>query len=216
MARPGGLHLLKGLAAIMTLAAVASLVAEAAPRRAQDLDYERLWDRSVTFAEFLEDADRRRDAWHDHYENGAPTHQALQEARAVGGEMRFLVVAEDWCGDSVNTVPYLARLVEQVDGWEMRVINSRRGADVMSAHPTPDGRSATPTVVLLGDDWAERGAWVERPSVLQEWFLEYEDELERQDLMDQKYRWYAEDAGEETVREITELVRAAVAGDDAR
>lgn len=111
---------------------------------AQELPVHDLYEDGIPFEEFLANADRRREEWHAHYEGGAPTHQALQEAKAVGGEVKFLVVAEDWCGDSVNTVPYLARLVEQVPGWEMRVINSRRGADVMAANPTPDGRTATP------------------------------------------------------------------------
>ena len=176
---------------------------------AQELDVRELYEDGITFEEFLADADRRVDQWHSHYEGGAPTHQALQAAKAVGGDVKFLVVAEDWCGDSVNTVPYLARLVEQVDGWEMRVINSRVGADVMAANPTPDGRSSTPTILVLDSDHQQVGAFVERPAILQEWFLRSEPELEREDLFDQKYKWYAEDAGEETVRELTELVRQA-------
>ena len=176
---------------------------------AQELDVRELYEDGITFEEFLANADRRQEQWHDHYEGGAPTHQALEAARAVGGEVRFLVVAEDWCGDSVNTVPYLARLVEQVAGWEMRVINSRVGADVMAANLTPDGRAATPTILVLDSNHQQVGAFVERPAILQEWFLRSEPELPREDLFDQKYKWYAEDAGEETVRELTELVRQA-------
>jgi hypothetical protein len=182
----------------------------AAPQAAaQDIDLRDLYRNGITFEEFLEKANRRREAWHDHYEQGAPTHQALMAARELGAQVKFLVVAEDWCGDSVNTVPYLARLVEQVDGWEMRVINSRRGADLMAANPTPDGRSATPTIVVLDNDNEQLGAFVERPTVLQEWFLRTQDEIPREELFEQKYTWYAEDAGEETVRELTELIRQA-------
>ena len=165
----------------------------------------------MTFEKFLDGTNRRRQAWHQHYEYGAPTYQALQAAKAVGGELRFLVVAEDWCGDSVNTIPYLARLVEQVSGWEMRIINSRRGADVMAANLTPDGRTATPTILVLDSDHQQIGAFVERPTILQEWFLRSESELPRNELYEQKYTWYAEDAGEETVRELTELARQATA-----
>jgi len=120
-----------------------------------------------------------------------------------------LVVAEDWCGDSVNTVPYLARLVEKVAGWEMRMINSRQGAEIMAAHLTPDGRSATPTIIILDADDKPLGAFVERPTILQEWFLRAQAEIGQDDLYEQKYTWYAEDAGEETLRELTEMVRVA-------
>ena len=47
------------------------------------------------------------------------------------------MVAVDSCSDSVNTIPYLARLVEMVDGFDMRVVNSRVGRKVMEDHPTP-------------------------------------------------------------------------------
>jgi hypothetical protein len=175
----------------------------------QELDVRELYEDGVTFEQFLADTRRRRSAWHDHYEHGAPTYQALQAAKAVGANLKFLVVAEDWCGDSVNTVPYLARLVEQVAGWEMRIINSRRGADVLARNLTPDGREATPTILLLDSDHRQIGAFVERPTVLQEWFLRTEMELPRRELYEQKYTWYAEDAGEETVRELTQLARQA-------
>jgi len=195
-----------GLSLILATIAAFLVVPKAA---AQELDVRRLYEDGITFEQFLAKAKQRRGAWHDHYENGAPTHQAVQAARAVGTETRFLVVAEDWCGDSVNTVPYLARLVEQVPGWEMRIINSRRGADVMAANLTPDGREATPTILVLDSDHEQIGAFVERPTILQEWFLRAESELPREELFEQKYTWYTEDAGEETVRELTELARQA-------
>ena len=34
----------------------------------------------------------------------------LVSLKAAGTGLRLLVVAEDWCSDSVNTVPYLATL----------------------------------------------------------------------------------------------------------
>jgi len=197
---------------VKLLLAIAAALLLAPATGAQELgvrELRELYEEGVTFEQFLAKTDRRREAWHDHYEGGAPTYQALQAAKAVGGEMKFLVVAEDWCGDSVNTVPYLARLVEQVTGWEMRIINSRRGADVMAANLTPDGRTATPTILVLDSDHEPVGVFIERPTILQEWFLRAESELPRKELYEQKYTWYAEDSGEETVRELTELVRRA-------
>ena len=45
--------------------------------------------------------------------------------------------------------------------------------------------------------------------MLQEWFLGNEDELPRQELYDRKYAWYAQDAGNETVGDITSLLERA-------
>jgi Thioredoxin len=34
----------------------------------------------------------------------------VERFRRVGGDLRLLIVAEDWCPDSVHTVPYVAAL----------------------------------------------------------------------------------------------------------
>ncbi len=203
-------HLRRGAGILLPIAVAAILTLDAG---AQELDVREIYEHCVTFEQFLEGTNRRREAWHDHYERGAPTYQALQAAKAVGGELKFLVVAEDWCGDSVNTIPYLARLVEKVPGWELRIIDSRRGAAVMAANLTPDGREATPTILVLDSGHEQVGVFIERPTILQEWFLRTQSELPRKELYEQKYTWYAEDAGEETVRELTELARQAIARD---
>lgn len=171
-----------------------------------------LYESGVTFAEFLDDADRREDTWHGNFGAAEVPESLLERARAAGGSWRMLVVAEDWCGDSANTIPYVAHLADLLDNVEMRVVDSEVGRAVMEAHPTPDGRAATPTVVLMDEAGSEVGCFVERPAELQTWFLEQEDQLEEDDLYDQKYQWYDDDAGATTVREVVEMIEGAASG----
>ena len=165
-----------------------------------------LYASGINFETFLEEADRQRTDWEDHFADGAPSQEALERARALAAPMRLLVVAEDWCSDSVNTVPYLARLVEQVETLEMRIIDSRVGRGLMDSHRTPDDRAATPTVIVLDAAGNQTGSWVERPATLQEWFLASEATLSGRELGRQKQAWYDEDRGHETVREVLDLI----------
>ena len=175
-------------------------------------DLEALYLQGRTYVEFRDAATRRGEAWHEHYAN-AQVPDALQtRARAVPGQWKLLVVAEDWCGDSANTIPYIAKLVDLVDNVDMRIVNSTTGREIMEAHPTPDGRAATPTVVLLTDDYQHAGCWIERPLKLATWFFDNQDVLDEETLYEQKYAWYAEDAGQETVTEIVTLLEAAAGG----
>ncbi|MGI9076733.1 MAG: thioredoxin family protein, partial [Gemmatimonadaceae bacterium] len=112
----------------------------------------------------------------------------------------------------LNTMPYLARLVEAVPNLQMRIIGSKRGRKVLKAHRTPDGRTATPTVILLDDGYRESGCWVERPAELQRWFQQKKKTLSERELHDQKYAWYANDKGDQTIREIVEMLASAAAG----
>ena len=150
--------------------------------------------------------------WTDNYDAGAPDPELVARAKAIGGQWRILAVAEDWCGDSANTVPYLVRLAEQVPGLEIRIANSKDGRWLMERHRTPDGRAATPTIVLLDSDGAERGCLIERPAKLRDWVSENKPKLSDEDFQQAKMTWYRSDRGRETVGEMVELLEAAAKG----
>ena len=109
-------------------------------------------------------------------------------------------------------MPYLVRLSEQVPGLEIRIANSKDGRWLMERHRTPDGRAATPTIVLLDSEGQERGCFVERPAKLRDWVSENKPKLPDEDFQTAKMSWYREDRGRETVREVVELLEAAGKG----
>jgi hypothetical protein len=176
-------------------------------------EFEALYNRGTTYAEFRDAATRRKQAWREHYANAEVPDALRVRVTSVPGEWRLLVVAEDWCGDSAHTIPYVAKLVDVAGNLDMRIIDATAGRAIMEANRTPDGRAATPTLILLDANFDEAGCWIERPSKLQAWFLENEPKLESDDLFDQKYAWFDADKGQSTLREIVEMIEAAGAGD---
>jgi len=180
----------------LLVAMLATLLVAAPGGTAPTQDLARVYESGIDFQEFLAATERRRDQWHEHYEQGRIPEGLAVRAGEIEGRYRLLVVAEDWCGDSVNVVPYLARLAEAMSGLEMRIVDSEVGATVMEAHPTPDGRTATPTIVVLDEEAREVGSLVERPSELQRGWLANEDRMRRQELLSRKYAWYDWDRGE--------------------
>jgi len=117
-------------------------------------------------------------------------------------------VAEDRCSDSAWALPYLAKLAAAVpEKIELRVISARKGQSIQAAHPTPDGRKATPTIVVLDEQSRFLGAWVERPAELQAHYLEKKPMISRQDLYDYVDRWQTTDAGRTTIREVLSIMR---------
>ncbi len=175
-------------------------------------DLETLYRSGLAFGAFLDQADRRREMWIAHYETGQAPPSLIERARAVGGTWRLLAIAEDWCSDSVNTIPFLALLSERVPGLDLRIIDSEAGRALMQAHRTPDGRAATPTVILLDAEYRKAGCWVERPAELQAWALEHRPRLDDREFLRRKMSWYREDGGRSTVREIVELLERAAGG----
>jgi hypothetical protein len=171
-----------------------------------------LYEGGVSFDDFLGNARRRVELWKRLAEEGRVDPALVERARALGGTWRILAVAEDWCGDSANNLPYVAELVGQVPGLELRVVDSRVGRSVMESHRTPDGRPATPTFLLLDAGWNEVGCFVERPSGLMAWYMEHRAEMSSDEIHEYVGDFYVKDAGRATATDVVELLEAAAAG----
>ena len=192
--------------AVLAVLACACAPALAGPAH-QDVNYAALYAQGVTFAQFLDEVRARRDEWRAHYNDATVSSDLITRMRALSGRRRILVVAEDYCLDSANTVPYVARLVDGApERLELRVLDAARGRPITEAHRTPDGRAATPTIVVLDESGRLIGAWIERPSMTQTWFLEQQKVMMQKPLHDQLEAWYAGDGGRTTVAEIAALL----------
>lgn len=178
-----------------------------------DSTYQRLFDKGVTMAEFLAAAKARREQWLRHYADAVVPDVLVTRGGAPSGPWKLLVVAVDGCSDSVNTIPYVARLAEKLPGVELRIVGSDVGRWVMDSHRTPDGRGATPTVILLDANHEERGCWIERPAELREWMLDHKGKVKDSELLERKMAWYAADKGEKTMAEIVAMLEAAGRGE---
>jgi hypothetical protein len=162
-----------------------------------------------TFSEYLETVDKNAELWHGVYERVRLPQDLVEEARAVPGRWSLLALSEDWCGDAVNTLPVVARLAESV-GWDFRVLLRDENDDVMDAHLT-DGRSRSiPVVIVYDADLEEVGWWGPRPREMQEWVMEEGLSLPSPERYKVVRGWYARDRGQTVIRELLEIVAAAV------
>ena len=172
-----------------------------------------LYDSGTSFETFYAAAVARRAMWVRNWTQAVIPADVLAQARAVPAGFRLLAIAIDGCSDSVNTIPYLAKLVAEVPGLSMRIVTPDAGRAVMATHRTPDGRSATPTVILLDAAGNEVGCWIERPNALQARAIEARAAGTMNAFAAGKQQWYDEDAGASTVREVVALLTAAAAGE---
>jgi hypothetical protein len=132
----------------------------------------------------------------------------LRRIAALPGAWHLLVLSEDWCGDAVNTVPVVAKLVALSPNTDLRVLGRDANPDLMDAHLTGTSRSI-PVVILLDESYEECGWWGPRPTVLQgrvsgEWH-----ELEKSDRYREARTWYARDRGRTTLEEVVALMERA-------
>jgi hypothetical protein len=181
---------------VLLLAAVAQTVPRA--------EAERLFDSGDTWPQFLDRVEAQRELWRRTAAGAAVSQDLVNRVQRAGKGLQLLVVAEDWCLDSAYAVPYVARLADLTQV-PLRIVDRLKGESLMRAHRTSDGRTVTPTIVLLRDG-VDVGAWVERPEVLQQLFRSMGSSPESARQFAQRDSWYEADRGVTVLTEIVALV----------
>jgi hypothetical protein len=203
-------------ALIASLAACHSLSVPVAhaplPLLAVDSSLRVIFERGQTFNEFVAAAVARKEGWLRLQREAVVSAELIARARAVGGTWQLLVVARDGCGDSMNSVPYAARLVDSVPGMSLRIVSPSAGQLAASTHRTQDGRMATPTFVLLNAAGDDVGCVVELPAPLRQWTDKYRGKVSGDSLHSYRETFYSKDTGGSISRELVEVLEAARAG----
>ncbi|HYD53748.1 MAG TPA: thioredoxin family protein [Gemmatimonadaceae bacterium] len=162
---------------------------------------------AMTYAQFAAADTTRQAEWRaSEARAAAAAAPFVERVRALPRPLRLLVVADNSCGDAINSVPYLAALDSATPNLEMRIVR-KEGADALFDGHELDGRKATPLVLILDERYAEKGAWIERPAALR-------DHLKRTCTSDEKAvlrQWRTADAGRSVLAEVTTLLGAAAA-----
>jgi len=171
------------------------------------MNFRELWDAGMTYPQFVEAASSvHRGLWESIYrlakvpEWSLPAHGTMPR--------HLLALAEDWCGDAVNTVPFVARWVESVAGFDLRILRRDEHPAVMGQYLTNGARSI-PIVITLDADFLELGHWGPRPRELQAWVMTNRETMPKDERYKQVRRWYASDRGHSTIREIMQAAELA-------
>jgi Thioredoxin len=171
-----------------------------------------LYEKGQTFPEFVEKAVARREGWVRLQREAVVSPSLLERARAVGGTWQLLVVAIDRCGDSMNSVPYAARLADSVPGLSLRIVLPTEGRAVQETHRSLDGRTATPTLILLDSAGNDAGCLVELPAPLRQWNHKHRTVVSDDSLHTYRNTFYTKDRGNSVATELVEMLEAARAG----
>lgn len=155
----------------------------------------------MSYEQFLTSIEKNESLWRGVYRLAKIPEWAYELACQRGPGVRLLAIVEDWCGDASNTVPVLARLGDEADCLEMRVIRRDEHPEVMDRYLTNGSRSI-PVVIALDQDYRELGHWGPRPAEIQRWVVEHKGALPSKERYATVRKWYAQDHGETTLREV--------------
>ena len=158
-----------------------------------------------TFEQLLARPKDNSAMWDAVYRRASIDEDAATRARSIQHRFNLLVLNEDWCGDSVNVLPYVGRLVEASDRLEMRILGRDANRDLMDSHLTGSARSI-PVVIVYDSVFREKGRWGPRPEPLQRWVMTEGLALPKPDRYPLIRAWYARDKGRTVVSEILSII----------
>lgn len=87
-----------------------------------------------------------------------------EDRRFFGAQpLNVLILTEEWCIDSMQFVPVLARLAHEVPGIDVRVLRRDENTDLATNYRRKDGYQAIPVFIFFDHEMQEIGSLVERP-----------------------------------------------------
>ena len=162
-----------------------------------------------TFTEFLGSVQSHQTLWHQIHERAMLSQDARDAAASLPGRWYLLALAEDWCGDAIHVLPYLARLEEAFPDIHLRILSREENPDLMDSHLT-NGTRSIPVVMILDEDFQEVAWWGPRPGPLQELFLREIKSLPKEERFPKIRAWFARDRGRTTLKEILSRIPVSV------
>src|SRR5688572_26515268 len=111
------------------------------------------WDQALDVDAYLDQMTQRR----EQYDSGIAAAIIPVSVRAAfsGAPLRFLVLTEDYCGDSAQFVPPVVRLSQELDSVEVRFLLRNQHRDLAAGYLRKDGYQPIPVLILLDQDGSE-------------------------------------------------------------
>ncbi len=119
----------------------------------------------------------------------------------------WMVLSEDWCGDSSQNIPYLAKIAECNTNIELRILLRDENLDIMDLYLT-DGNKSIPKLVAFNNDGNELFTWGPRPYEAQQLVDKAKAEGKpKEQFLQELHLWYGKNRGKNLESEILNIVK---------
>ncbi len=123
----------------------------------------------------------------------------------------WMVLTENWCGDSAQNLPYIAKIAEQSDKIDLRILHRDENLDIMDQYLTNRKARSIPKLVAFDEDGNELFQWGPRPAYAQEFVKnELASGREKSEVMRDLHMWYAKNKGQEIENEFANLLSKSI------
>lgn len=122
----------------------------------------------------------------------------------------WMVITENWCGDSAQNLPYIAKLAELNENIDLVIVLRDSNPEIMDKYLT-NGTKSIPILIVFDENGNELFKWGPRPEKLKKEILEMKSKgIVKPELYEKLHLWYGRNKGIELSKELTELFSKVV------
>ncbi|MDP4115229.1 MAG: thioredoxin family protein [Bacteroidota bacterium] len=114
----------------------------------------------------------------------------------------WMVITENWCGDSAQSLPVLAKIASVNPLIQLKIVLRDENPEIMDKYLT-NGTRSIPVMVAFSNDGDELFKWGPRPEGAVKVIQQAKAEgLEKEKMYERLHAWYAKDKGKEIESEF--------------
>jgi hypothetical protein len=169
--------------------------------------------RSIAYARYNQ---ARSERVHAAYEPSEEARAALEAALEATGPQRWVVLTEDWCGDSAFSLPVLADLAATTDAVTLRILRRDEHLGIMDRYLTNGGRSIPKLIAFAertGEELFTWGPRSEAGAAQREAFVA--EGMEKKAVIAAMVEWYEEGGWLESEKSFVSRIQAVTNGAQA-
>jgi hypothetical protein len=122
-------------------------------------------------------------------------------------EQTWLVLTENWCGDSAQNLPYIAKFAEANVNIQLVILERDKNLDIMN-HYLTSGTLSIPKLIAFDDKWNELFQWGPRPAEAVALISKLKNEGKVKDeFMKELHLWYSRNKGKAIEKEFVEILK---------
>ncbi len=138
-----------------------------------------------------------------------PSDSTVDAMNSVGRPQKWLVLTEDWCGDSSFLLPVAERIARDAERIDLRILARDEYLDLMDQYLTNGGRSIPKLIAMDAETGEELFTWGPRTDAASAKFLEIKatgaDKLQ---IVAGLVDWYAEGGWKTAEAELAMLIES--------
>lgn len=155
--------------------------------------------------DYMAHIEKNKERFNENYDGFALDTEVAAYLSSYSRRLRVLILGEDWCGDVVQSLPPIIRMLEQSPTIEYRIFKRDENSDIMHRYLT-DGAKAIPYLVFMDSDMNELATWGPRPDECQAILRSNKGKIPMDEIYPQMRSWYKQNGNGPLVEEVLAIL----------